>query len=1440
MRMRYVHGLILWGLLAWVSVGWARGQDAPVGVYLEDSPTVRELVGEAGRLCDQQRLAKAVGVYQQIIEQYPRKLMAVEPGLHTDAKRWVYRHLLADAELLAAYRRVYDGDAHRELAMACTPRPRISALERVLARYGLCDAGLEAGLKLAALHLENANVQDAAMVLRGLEGHPDLPRYAPWWHRLGAAVAVLSDDQGQRYQEHIQSLRDLEDHQALAEIEGLAGHLSRPVEEESFDSFKTLPAVPVPDPLGVPLWEKTLSTAPNNQSAVRQIRGIRIRLGGQFAVARQKRAGSASYYPVAPVARGDRLYLCDMKSIFTLDGSSGREVWSYQSQGPTDSNGRARGLLLAASRGAFGMVDQRAVLVRDGYVAGVLGVPSHVRLRRRRGLGGTSLVCLDRLDGQKRWEVRADDLDPALANSEFFGTPIGGRSFIIATVRRSQRAGFQDSYLVAVDPQTGSLVWRRHLFSVAVGGKMFQGLVRVTLTDGRLYVADNLGNVACIESRDGSVVWLTVLGDVPLMAMSQHTPTSGRVNRPETSGPVLVEAGLVVAVWGGFNRVVLLDPQTGRMLRELEDVSLVAGSYLAPAGKDVLLVSMQTRLLDGQDLRPKWTTPLGVTSHQVPQGLPAVTQDRLLLTTREQLLILDLADGRILKRHDIDEPGNVLALRDQVVVAGIGTVRGYLAWDRAYEHLSGRMAQAGDDPEPALALAHVALAAGRFDAVLEAVDHAIGCLARRGSDVVLGSSGQGRTDDPVQRRVFEQLLALINPEYSLSESLRGHLFDRLAKVTAGPADEVAYHLAVGAFLESADEPRRAIDHYQAILSVPNLSSRMCRYEKGWRGAGLEAQSRLGRLIEVLGSRGYERYETEAAQMLVELAAFEAPSAAGLLEIARRYPFSRTAVTAMVQGAQALARQGDPLAALGQLRRAYRRATDVVLIQRIVGLMAQLYEQTDQPGLAVRWLKRVKRSYPQLWPLHGGVPIPIDVLLARLTRRLAAAQRLPSFILPMGQPVIMAGRLLSPTHPGRGAWAQGVTVTISGGTIRLHDGLDMTQRWQSPASDADVELLAVTQEQVLLWYPKQALLSALDTATGRPLWPAVKMMAHFFEMTPDPLAQGLFVDLEPGHGGRFNPQAKKRAIGSFVKTMKIAVNPTAVCLVSRTGLAVGIDRRTGGILWKMIGPLGSVDQLAMDDEVVVLAGQGGQEDENANMIVVLDAMTGQTVIPTFTEKQKIQWLGLSDDGFLLYATTGQVVAYDLNTGQPAWGIAQEGMTWVGGGWLARGMLLLEHSQSSSGALLAIDVATGRIINRVVHLWPRARGLAKGRGQDHRDQHVRYAAGRWYVRTRSQATVLGADGQVRWRDAIFDHSGKNLVGQWVGDQYVLLLDQEGKKDGMWMYTLYLLDRASGVIERQRALGPFPEPIDTRNAVLQDHRLMMPTGVNTIVIHDGQVSR
>ena len=751
-----------------------------------------------------------------------------------------------------------------------------------------------------------------------------------------------------------------------------------------------------------------------------------------------------------------------------------------------------------------------------------------------------------------------------------------------------------------------------------------------------------------------------------------------------------------------------------------------------------------------------------------------------------------------------------------------------------------RWRRAKNNPDPALALAHVALAAGRYDAVLTAVDHAIDCLARRGSDTVLGSSGQGRSDDAVQRRVFEQLLALIKPEYSLSESLRGHLFDRLAKVTAGPADEVAYHLAVGAFLESADERHRAIDHYQAILSVPNLSSQMCRYEKGWRGASLEAQSRLGRLIEALGSRSYDRYETEAAQMLVDLAGFEAFDTAGLLEIARRYPFSRTAVSAMVQAAGALAKQGDPLAALGQLRRAYRRATDMVLIQRIVGMMADLYKQTDQPDLAVRWLKRVSRRYPQLRPLQGGVPVPIDDLLARFTGRVATTQRLKPFTLPTGQPVIVAGRFLSPSHQGRGVWPDGVTVTVSGREIRLHDGADMAQRWQSPALNGDAQLLTVTNEQVLLWYPKQALLSALDTATGRPTWPAVKVAAQFAEMMSDPLVQAAFHDLGAGlHGQqKLKRVGMERAIGFFGNT-QIAVNQSTVCLVDHTGLVVSIDRLTGATLWKMVGPFGRVDQLAMDEEVVVLAGE--REDgkgQSGKSIVVLDAITGQAVIPAITEKQKVQWLSLSDEGLLIYATAGQVVACDLNTGQTAWGIAQKDLVLAGDSAVAKQMLLLQRSRSGRGSIWIVDTATGQVLHRVVHIWPSFQRLANGQIQNS-DQRTRYVAGRWHVLTGKGTLAVGSDGDVRWADAIFDDSGKNLVRQWISDQYVLLLNQNKKRKRMWTYTLYLLDRASGVIEWQQALGPFPEPIDTHNAALLDHRLMMPTGANTVMIHDGQVS-
>src|SRR5690606_7054701 len=140
-----------------------------------------------------------------------------------------------------------------------------------------------------------------------------------------------------------------------------------------------------------------------------------------------------------------------------------------------------------------------------------------------------------------------------------------------------------------------------------------------------------------------------------------------------------------------------------------------------------------------------------------------------------------------------------LALDQQVVIAGPQTVSSYMSWPRAYEELVRQMRRDPTDPRPGLALAHVALGSNKNQAVLEGVDAALAALQRRLADRAV-TERQPAEPDRLQREVLEQLLTFVHPQRTPNTFLRRSILDRLATITATPADEVAYHMALAGLL----------------------------------------------------------------------------------------------------------------------------------------------------------------------------------------------------------------------------------------------------------------------------------------------------------------------------------------------------------------------------------------------------------------------------------------------------------------------------------------------------------------------------------------------------------------------------------------------------------------------------------------------------------------
>lgn len=1425
MRRFVAIGVCLWLTAVWAAAAHAQARGGGVTVYLEDSPAVGEWIDQARQLRELDRLGEAAAVYQKVIDQHPRKLVQVSTGIYTDAARWVQAALLADADLLAAYRRLYEDPAQALLAEASTPTVDPPGLQGVLERYWVCPTALEAGLMLAGYYLERADADRAGLILDDLQGHPDLSAHMVRWHALQAAAGLFGDDP-ERYGRHIQAVQDTDGTGWWGDLKTWAKRINRPAAVPVVSGLGVLPAVETPDPLGAPLWEKTTSETVSRQK-IRAMVGGRLQLRGQIQVIRP--GVGLEHYPVIPVAQGQWLYMINSDTLQAVDRNSGQEVWRYTLASFSGDNARDAGLIRNLTLGAMSQPELRSPVAVGDRIAAVLGVSRPFRVGMKHDALSTHLTMVDRETGGFLWAVSAGDLDPSLATASFYGTPqaVFGQLYVLA--RRSQRSGFNDAYLLAVDSVTGRLLWRRHLFSVTgVQASGQRGAAGLTTHGGRLFVSDSLGNVACVNGHDGSMVWLTVLSDLPdVEVTSPIGPRSQQAVRWQPSRAIHTPAGLIVGIQGQPPGVVVIDPETGRLVRRLEGVKLSGNVYLAPAETGVLVVGRIMQLLDGQTLERLWISSLGVTKDDQPSGVAAVTQDRIFVPTRGGLFVLDHADGKVLRKHATDEPGNVLALPGQIVIAGSSSVRSYLSWEHAYEHLSRQLATRRDDPRPGLVLAHVALAVKQDTVVLEGVDHAIAALGRRISGAGSGGSPDTASDiEALQKEVFDQVLDLAQSPREPSAGLRRVLFNRLATVTTGPADEVAYHLTIGAFQAQAGELEDAVEHYQAILDELTLSLQMYQHGAVRRQAGIEAKARLAAVIAEHGDWTYARYESEAAGRFLELTSSPTPDVDGLLELSRRYGLSRSAPVAMLAAAQGLASRGDRAAAIGQLRRAYRKTTEPALLQRIVGLLAELYEQAGRPGRAGQWLAQVRRVHPDLVPLRQGRPVPIRQWIAQLVDRPEARDQLPLITLPLAKPHVLHELLLLPTGQEPALWARDRFVTTRGSTVRMRRGDALGVLWEASLPAGGVELLSIRDDQVLLWRHRAGVLVALDAATGRESWSLQDVRSLLGHAESDPAATSLLgrgLQGQPRHMEQIEKRIAANDVGES-GSLLVAVNEMVVCVADRQGRVVGVDRRSGRLLWRVAGSQNPLKLTAIDDDVVALAGRmdplSGGEGWGLR---VLDAVSGEPLFGTIFEKDEVRWLGLTGEGLLIYATSRQAVAHELRTGRAEWGLSVADSR-IAAGWIGHDLLLLQVD-ALNGSLMAIEPTTGHVANHLANLFP---DMVQPKRLS-----LRRADGGWNLLTRHEAASIGADGRVRWRDAIDRETGGRQVLQLIGAEVVAVLYDDPPAGKTPMYTLYLLNRESGAILGGYPLGPLPGPINPDRAVFLDDRLIFSTGSTTLVI-------
>ncbi len=1452
----------------WVAVGvllcgstWLSAQpggQAPTvtrqPVYIEDSPAAQDLADQATQLRDEGRFAEAVQRLQRVVDEYPYKLMPKADGSFTDAVLWVRAEIKSDQRMLGAYRALFGPAAQRQVALAMpTPASPIdtTALQEVLTRYTLTRAGLDAGLALGAYHLERAAGRDASGVLDELTDHPDLPSQAGRYHfQRALAGLLLSDTAG--YETHRQALEDLADTSHLAELEALANRTHPPLRFQHDPEGPAATGSNLPTTLDRPLWEIKYTEGFTDNAMIRpNLRGV---------------PPGVSLLRVIPGGDTTRVYLNLGDKVTAYDRASGWRLWEAIDRPDPQAGAAALGMprgLVAEPRGV--LVSAERVFALVGWMNPRQNLPAQAK-------GGVSLLGIDAETGRELWRVRADQLDQALERASFDGTPIGGDGRIYTLVKRVQVSGLHDLYITAVNQADGQMLWRRHISSSSTQGNYNTGpAARMLLHGGRVYVADNRGTVCALDGRTGTARWLTLLPEAGFA-----NPSGRRVAMPikDHPAPVLVQAGLLVPPFFSSNKYVLLDANTGMLVRQMAGSDWRGVQACYAAGRDVLGIGGGVTCFDGRTLVPRWQTTLeeekygpvlgraavdldmGSASTAPHSQAPGVTANALpsragvvVLNTEHRMVALSLTDGEVLADPPVTSPGNVMLAPGQVVVASADTLYGFTDWLVAHDQLTSQATNDPSDPQPGLALARLALRIDREPAVLEGVDVALSSLSEPLTDLA--------ANEARQRRVFGLLREIIDPSSGAGVELRGEMLDRIASAAATPGQEVAYQLTRGLYLQEIGQPGRAVEHYQAVLADRSLASELYTLGRGSRRAGLEAQRLLKALIETNGRDIYRPYDLLAEHELDELNASGVRDPQRYTDLADRYPLALSANDTRLIAADIYHEAGMATAALRQWQAVYLDTESMDRLSDVAGRIVQLYLREDRPDLARRWLRRVNREHPGLVLVRDDQPVSIPSWLSELGMLLSADRPLPRIDLPLSEPKLIPGRPMIPSMTG-GDPPRDRVLMRDDRSIWMMSSPGFENIWHKPLPAPDMRALAIDDRQVLWWSQQDGILGGVDSATGEPLWPKIDL-ARELEQTGDASRrlqlrtrqQMEFVQLLGGAGGR-NPRANPG--GGATDTPLTAVDLTTIIIADRFGRIVCIDRHTGLVRWRRLSASDNLTSLTIGDGLVAIGGASWADTQVQNGVVaLLDVLTGEPLETRIQSEQVPAWLGFADNGLLVMVGNGRLSAHDPATGRTEWRRDLPRLVGVRRAWLGGRMLIVSTQQAQVGSALAIDVDNGEVVNQLAIRTV----LGQARAFD-----AFLADGRWQLISPMQAVALSPSGRTRWADAVCAPLGHMLL-QLVGESYVCIIGQTGTQQvpilpglnvagrpelekalreaaaaghlrvGAGGYRLYLLDRKTGSIVSDTPLGGVPGPIDPAASVLLNGAMMLGVGDQTLVI-------
>ena len=1364
--------------------------------YVADSPDAEDLINAARLRLRGEQFTEAAKVLQQLIDEHGRRLVSDGEGRYVEAAHAAAQILTASEPLRAAYLKLHEAIAARQLVQAGHDP---AALNEVRQRYEVTEAGLQAALRLAALRLESADFAGASGALRALDAHPQIDAYWERWHFLrGAAALFESNDDG--YADALSALRDRsEAGRALAgRLETLADDLQRPAVTPIRQSLDRLPDAGSPS--AAPrraLWSLPLGRAPVHSTPT-------LLLGGNVLVGEVEAEQGvpvielprAATTPLTiPVVHGPTVYFSNKANVWAVDRDGGRIWWRYQSGEHSLEAEMLRTRFGAHLFNRFWyLVEVEAAYVEaagDRVLAVMSHWPDDLQVLRRQTPMPNKLVCLAASDGRRLWQRRPGQLHEDLGNGVWYGRPIvAGRSGDGAArraylmVRRLQsNMPFLDVFIVAVDLSDGSLLWHRQAASAASAARrIVPASSDLLLHDGWLYADCGFGVHGRIDAADGRIDWLTLnpLASEPPASQRKRQPINVAAARTiPRSALILCGAGLISHDRAG-KVIRVLDPADGSVRHTIPAKQWQNPEYLVPDRGDILAIGKTVHRYDGQTLKLAWPGPFTGPSALV--GRVCIAGKRLYLLTEDGIVVVDADDGSLLDVLDDIAPGNLVVMADQVLSAKSDEVESYSAWSTALSALRGRIDSPGHDAVRArLALAHLAYRTDRNREAMAALDEAAAVLELRSAD------------DPARRGLFEQLMEMATDEATADAELRRMLFERVGRIVQTTQDEVTYRMAFGRFLESTGDVAEAVETYQHVLGSAALRRQLYAHGGGARQAALEARRRLKQLTRKHGDGIYEPYELYAREQLEVLSG--QGDAAALVELAEAYPLAGVAVEALVLAGERYRQAGDGQAAARLLSQASAMTDDPARQLALTSRQIEWLIEAGQGAEARRMLVALSLRRPDAPLMRQGEPTTPTQWLAHLDARPASTYVRPQLPWPFADDaVVLSGRLMGPRGQ-RPRWPQDRFVILDDREVVLYRSEDLTELWRVPVAARPVKLLAMDEHRLWLWHQGQLRVRVLDAHDGSAVWQSGPMDETAAAQIP------LGPDIQPGRAAEQQlQQALARARVRMLRgdnaqpAILISTDRVVLAVADRAGRLLVYDARNGDLIWGTNTGLTRTSHLRTAGGFAIVAGW---DKQSSPTLCIFDARDGTLVHRlSQSQRQPIYDTALLPDRKIVYTNMREVIAFDPMGAGSAWVCKLPGN--LRGRSIRAGadqIAVITHTRD----LLLIDALDGQ---KVVQMPLRHLG---------EETQVRASGDSWLIVGPLQCTMLDQAGRIVWDDAISEP--KHLLTHTLNsDEHILLVSnlREAMLDGPGRVgaesqtcKLYILDRAGGAVLYERTI-------------------------------------